>query len=414
MMMRSSCLRIISGVIWAILICSLPTPTRSAQCGPDGFVYGENELVDRLLTCSRSKLADLDLTPQGEYIKSTSRTLVDQGLSNKTTILYARLNGLWTAKRASVVDTAWKCNKNKTIVHTIIELTNLSLEVLEKLDVPVLRNQQKMATHKPCKTFNLPLWMCRQSKSFYRTTKTWINRAYFNMTLTQDADAGQPKVGKLWLMFTCPETSKQKITHSPSAMYILPKYFSNQNSTNFSSSSEIKHETRRMIKRNVKQEPSTSGPGNIATSHPVLYANTQDGKGPATPPYHNSVNLMLNQISEALHSSINDCIESIDSDLSLMVDHNSFNQYNFRAILSKESEGQKTEDWVGIECSNKFWLKRRIELANELADTESEPSAHASHSKRSQFLLKYPVDPNQLLNPYGYYHNNADLAIEDS
>lgn len=390
------------------------------QCGSNDYVYGENEVIDQLLTCSMGRLYDLDLEPHGEYQKRTAKTFVEQGLSNKTSIIFARLNGLWTAKRASFVESGWKCNNETTTVSSIIELNGLSLEVVEKVDIPIHRSQHKLAIHKPCKTFDLPLWMCRQSKPVYRTTKTWVNRAYFNITLSQQVGSKKPAIERLSTIFTCPETYKQKITYSPSAIYLLSKYV-------FSSSETSQdHTTKAPIQKRSTNERSYTS--NIPTyqrdknliTHPVSYATTQDGKSPASPPYHDSVNLITSKATELLRSSLSECINIVDSDLSLMADYSSFNQYKFGKIDGHSTnvgdDGIEIIDLqknVNNECSNKAWLKNRINLANQ-ADILDSLNEQGNHAKRSQFPLRYPVDPNQLLNPYGYYHDNMDQMIEDS
>lgn len=410
---------LILSVTFVFLIQSLVIANK---CGPDDYVYGENEVIDQLLTCSMGRLYDLDLEPHGEYQKRTAKTLVEQGLSNKTTIIFARLNGLWTAKRASLVESGWKCSNETTIVSSIIEVNGLSLEVVEKVDIPILRSQLKLAIHKPCKTFDLPLWMCRQSKPVYRTIKTWVNRAYFNITLGQQVGSKKPTIERLSMIFSCPETFKQKITFSPSAIYLLSKYvFSSETSQDHTTKAPTQKRSANGKSYASNKSPTYQRDKNLIT-HPVSYATTQDGKSPASPPYHDSVNLITNKATEMLRSSLSDCINIVDSDLSLMADYSSFNQYMF----GKVDIGLKNGDDDGIEvdlqknvhnaCSNKVWLKNRINLANQ-ADIENNlnglDSYSGNHAKRSQFPLRYPVDPNQLLNPYGYYHDNMDQMIED-
>lgn len=412
-----------------VIIHFLSISTFADQCKPDSYVYGENEVVDQLMVCSLGKSFDLDLTPHGDYVKSTARALVDQGLSNKTTILYAKLSGLWSARRAGFVETGWKCEHNRTKLTSIIELTGLSLEVVERVDIPLHRNQHKLAIHRPCKTSDLPLWMCRQSKPMYRTTKTWVNRAFFNLTLVQNQHTKKPFIEQLSLMFTCPETFKQKITYSPSAMYILSKYMQQHS---FEASA---HQSagKSLQQAKVKRSPLNDSPAGISSiTHPVSYATTQDGKGPTSPPYHNSVNLIMSQISQMLRSSLTDCIQIIDMDLALMNDYSSFSQYKFKDIPTKayEAETKQADLDEGLinECSNEQWLRQRIELANYMSALELQEEQqfqqlerqqyHPSgvgqgHFKRSQTMLKYPEDPNQLLNPHGHYHDRSDRMIED-
>lgn len=389
------------------------------QCGSSDYVYGQNEIVDQLLICSMGKSFDLDLKPHGEYYKKTAKTLIDQGLSNRTSIIHARLNGLWTAKRASYVESGWKCSDNATTLSSIIELNGLSLEVVEKVDIPIHRSQHKLALHKPCKTFDLPLMMCRQTKPIYRTTKTWVNRAYFNVTLNQQVDTKKPAIVKLSMIFTCPETFKQKITYSPSAMYIISKLAHIESPQDHTTKAGIRKRTVDKENKITSDKPSITRDG-ITLTHPVSYAKIQDGKSPASPPYHDSVNLIIKQVSDVLRSSLNDCINLLDSDLSLMADYSSFDQYKYKKIADDNDVGKEnsgTQNRIENECSSKVWLKNRIELANQ-ADANDNLSQdqgnNANPSKRSQFLLRYPNDPNELLNPYGYYHNNMDQMVDDN
>lgn len=388
----------------AISTLALTAGTEVEQCKSGGYVYGENEIIDQLMVCSLLKSYDLDLTPQGEYIKNTPKSLVEQGFSNKTSILYAKLSGLWTSRRADFVETGWKCQGEQTSITTVIEISGLSLEIVERVEVPIHRNQHKIAIHKPCKTFDLPLWMCRQSKPIYRTTKTWVNRAYFNLTLTQKPGSNKPTIEKLSLLFTCPETFRQKITHSPSASYILAKHMLTTNEATIHNGDLSHHK-----KRQTTPEDTT-----VQLSNPVSHHSTQDGRGPATPPYHNSVNLIINQVSEVLHSSLSDCIHINDVDLSLLIDNQSFGRKEY-SLSGEDSEANKLSS---NQCSNKFWLKNRIEIAKQavaLGLHEDKAVVDGSHAKRSQTMLKYPTDPNQLLNPYGFYHDGSiDELPEDS
>lgn len=413
-------------IVLVLSVQVLHSLVAASQCGSNGFVYGENEIIDQLMTCSMAKSSDFDLTPQGDYVKKTAKALIEQGLSNKTSILYARLNGLWTAKRSGLLDSAWSCKENSTTVSSIIELSGLSLEVVEKVDIPLHRSQHKLAIHKPCKTFELPLWMCRQSKPIYRSTKTWVNRAYLNLTLTQQNGLKKPEIDKLSLIFTCPETFKQKITYSPAAMYILSRFVhAPETSQPYSSQDSVPKSVSPKKKRSAPKQVSASSDRDDTQplTHPVTYATTQDGKSLASPPYHTSVNLIIKQVNEQLRSSLTDCIQLLDSDLSLMVDYSSFNQYKYRNIASnsdnEKANEQKNKRSIENECSSKTWLKNRIDLANQaearIASNSNEYGSESeSHAKRSQYLLNYPVDPNQLLNPYGYYHDNVDQMVEDS
>lgn len=392
------------------------TVSVEADVGYADSVYGENEIVDQLMVCSLSKSLDLDLTPRGEFIKNTAKSLVEQGFSNKTSILYARLTGLWTARRADLVESSWIFQKEQTSVSSVIELSGISLEIVEKVDVPIHRSQHKLALHKPCKTFDLPLWMCRQSKPVYRTTKTWVNKAYFNLILTQKVGSHKPMIERFSSLFTCPETFRQKITHSPSASHILAKYLliNNEVPVNHSNSpgDDSPDKSKIINKRQTKPEDNRIP---IEIGHPVSHHSTQDGRSPATPPYHNYVNLIINQVSEALISSLNDCIQTNDVDLSLYADNQSFTKkkYNIPTDIPIE---QKKSELPTNQCSNKFWLKNRLEIANQAIPSgipENQLIVDGSHTKRSQSLLKYPSDPNQLLNPFGYYHDSSVYELPE-
>lgn len=395
------------------------------DCNNNQFVYGSNEIIDQLMVCSLSKSYDLDLTPKGEYIKSTSKALVDQGLSNKTTILHAKLNGLWSGKRTKFIDSAWKCETNETILSSIIEFNGLSLEVIEKVEIPLHKNQHKLSIHKPCKTFDLPVWMCRTTKPIYRTTKTWVNSVYLNLTLTQSKkgsfDNNKPIIEKVSTLFTCPETFKQKITHSPSAMYILAKYIHQLTPTDQHQTTNNNSKSNQTRKRNLRHV-SKFNDLNIATK---LSADitTQDGKGPTLPPYHNSVNLIMNHLIDSITKSINECIEKLDIDLNLMNDYSSFKTNKLNEYYDNEQTSGEV-NLSNLKCSNKYYISQKIDLANQASspltdNNNNSTQQHAqaqdsSHLKRSQYMIKYPEDPNQLLNPYGYYHDNADRMIDDN
>lgn len=405
-------------LITVLLILNIAKSSSAIKCNPNEFVYGQNELIDQLLVCSLSKSFDLDLTPQGDYIKSTSRALVDQGLSNKTTILHAKLNGLWSGRRVRFLDSGWKClNQSRTILNSVIEFTGLSLEVVERVEIPMHRNQHKLAVHKPCKTFDLPTWMCRSTKPIYRTTKTWINNAYFNLTLKQEVDGvsqRQPKIDQISLIFTCPETFKQKITHSPSSTYLLSKFVHHELATSPKTS---------LLTRKRRSEPvDPSGPVLIRPIEPD--SSTQNGKGPAAPPYHNSVNLIMNIVSERIKSTLDDCLKELDLDLSLINDsYESFSMSSHNKYYDgdKQIKAGATINITDLKCSDKLFISQRIGLAQQAVGLgensilDKQQVTDGSHSKRTNSqLLKYPDDPNQLLNPRAHYHDNtANMMIDD-
>lgn len=376
------------------------------KCNQDEFLYGEGEIVDEILTCSLSKLFDLDLTHSGDHSKSTSKTLVEQGLSNRTSILHARLSGIWTARRPSSMEAGWRCEKGKVTATAIIELSGLSLEVVEKMEAPMSRHQDKLYIHKPCKTFDLPTWMCRQTKPIYRTVSTWVNKAYYNLTLTQEDGEDKARIASLSSMFTCPETFSQRITHSPSSTYLLSK-----------NSHKIHHQQHRapVNKRHsrVNHFDATSVPYN----HPNSFTTTQSSNMPVSPMYHNSVKVITSEATRVLHSAIDDCIKTLDINLNLVSDYISFRNHKYN--LDIDSEGQSDEFSVpsGItnECSNKRWIKNRIELANQVNYLDSETSTRSADgpAKRDQIGLSPPEGPNELLNPYGFYHDqSADQMID--
>lgn len=403
---------IVAVILLSLFICSLPTIVGAEKCKPNEFTYGANEIVDQLMICSLTKSHDLDLTPQGEYVKITPKSLVEQGFSNKTTVMYAKLSGLWTTKRAGFVETGWKCDPNTTTVSSLIETSGLSLEIVEKVEVPLHRNQHKISSHKPCKTFNLPTWVCRQSKPIYRTTRTWINRAYFNLTLSQGVGTTKPSIDGLVLLFTCPETFRQKITYSPSAMYILSKYMQ------FGSHDDTQNISGKPAASKARNMPDMNRLISKKITHPTLHSVSQDGKNPATPPYHNSVNVIINQVTQALRTSISECIQLVESDLSLMTDYESFSQYKYKPVelnASPKDDQPTMQPGESNSCSNKAWIRQRLNLANEASSLNLRSETHADgYWKRSPALLSYPSDPNQLLNPFGYYHDNADLMIDSS
>lgn len=452
-------------------------PTGAERCTPHGFVYGENNIIDQLMMCSLSKSFDLDLTPRGELVKSTARALVDQGLSEKTSILYAKLSGLWTAQRPKFVDSGWRCEGNKTTLSSIIEISGLSLDVVEKVDIPVNRNQHKLMTHKPCRTFDLPFWLCRQTKPIYKTIKTWVNRAYFNLTLSQYPGRNKPQIEKLSLIFTCPEHFKQKITHSPSTMHLLTKHIPSNNLPltmhsppmypNPAASSQTPSTSRAFQTGPYEAEatkpqhfllPEMPPPGVFNQQQQqqqqqkhseqltggyqrTSYTSTQDGKSPVLPPYHHSVNAILGQVESLLESSIKGCIRSVDSDLSLMVNHSSFEaeRFNYHGHTSGDEDSQDSESFelnsdekdessfksdsngfhgLRNECSSRVWLKNRLNIAeqaislNPLQANQVTPQTSATLQKRGDISPAPPSsssgyhlteNPNELLDPNGHY-----------
>lgn len=391
----------------AALVCTLVTSLSALECKENEYVYGENDVVDALLLCSLTKSFDLDLTPYGDHIKSTTAALVEQGLSNKTSVLHARLTGLWTAKRPSFVQTGWRCNKNGTTTSTAtIEVSGLSLEVIEKLDIPLHRNQHKLALHKPCKTFDLPLWMCRQTKPIYRTISTWVSKAYFNATLVQRPTESRPIVSQLSLIFTCPETFKQKITHSPSATYVLSKHLQHAPTAPAHVSPEPPTANRVKQQHNKRQVDLDSS----STSNEIGSTTTQSGNMPASAPYHKTIVLLENRATEFLRLNLNECIQSIDSDLHLIRVYNSFSSEKYLNDASKSTSSSEGRLGLANECSSKLWIKSRLELANEANELKGQQKQQVAliHSKRSRKPLNYPDDPSQLLNPFGFYHFSSN------
>lgn len=409
-------------IVWLLAICSQIETILTKECSQREFVYGENDIVDELLTCSLSKSFDLDLTPYSDHSKSTSKTLVEQGLSNRTSILHARLSGIWTAKRPSFVQTGWRCDGNKTTSTSIIELSSLSLEVIEKMEAPMARNQHKLAAHKPCKTFDLPTYMCRQTKPIYRTVSTWVNRAYYNITLVQNSGEARPAIARLSTMFTCPETFKQRITYSPSSTYLLMR-------PSLSSTANHHHygQTRKQTKREFQVKKLTPGGktqsvNDIPSFGPAgSFTTSQSSNMPASPLYHNSVKVIINEVTQVLRTALEDCIDSLEANLSLVNDYRSFKEqkYDLGVDPNQEDEAFRENVHSGItnECSNKLWIKSRIELANQVNSLEEEEAPAAkvkpSPAKRNQIGVGQHDEPGELLNPYGFYHDpSAELMID--
>ena len=408
-----------------------------------GIVYGEDGYFEQLVACSLARTNDLDLTPQSEQMRLTSKPLVEQGLSNKTSILHARLGGLWSLRRADFVECAWQCSDDQLHSSTVLQLTNLSLEVIERLDISVLtRGHSKLVEHKPCRALNLPTWMCRGQKSVFRTTRTWVNKAFFNVSLSQNLANGQsrPVVDKVELLFTCPESFRQKITYSPSASYVLAGHLNlvatagqqrkqrqqQQQQAQIGQGAKLRQE-----KSNFKRAPQM-GEQQLESVSPSLsgsHSIQQSGRVPALPPYHNSVRLIQSQTVGALRASFQDCLQQFDSDLSVVRGHNSFgsHKYNSRGQAQTWAEEEEEEEKPLSECSNRRWITSRLELSEQANLIQGQPSliaqAHSrpiqaakTNTKRSGYLLDYPSDPNQLLNPYGYYYPNSglDQMIDDA
>jgi len=384
-------------------------------------------------------------------VKSTGRPLVDQGLSNRTSILHAKLGGLWTTRRADFIETGWKCDpanvegpaggQEEIWAEAVIEVSGLSLEVVERLDISLNKGHKlhQLAAHKPCKLFQLPSWMCRDQKPVYRSISTWVNRAYFRLKLLQQAGQNRPKIAELELMFTCPETFRQKITYSPSATYVLSRHLRNQSGLVGPSRTSKRRKRRsrsnskdsKQTKRAAASRPATEAGEHLDSSHTIL----QSGRLPAVPPYHYSVRLIERHTLEALRSAFGDCLQLLDIDLALMSGRSSFTHTRYNHPTLRQSNVsqpiESPDESVVGECSNRFWVRNRMELHEQasslMAKGERAPANQAtpapkqwqlvgsSHSKRNKYLLDYPADPNQLLNPYGYYQESSalDLMIDD-
>lgn len=400
------------------------------QCGPRDFVYGANELADQLIGCAMGRTGDIILTPQADHTKKTSASLIEQGLSSKTSTIYAKLGGLWTGRRASNVETGWLCERENSssdaltnvLMSTVIELSGVSLEVIEKLDTPLHGpNHYKLAAHKPCKTFELPLALCRQSKPIYRTTRTWINRAYYNLTLTQGQQEARAQIERLSAMFTCPESYKQKITYSPSSMYLLTRFAS---ANKFGSEDGVGKS-----KRAVDDAMEADDDDESLLTHPANFAQMQDGNGPASPPYHKSVELITRQVHKALLTSLTECLALIDSDLTIAASRRTFGPHKFAvsthadssktiANTSSSSSTMAAQD-ESSQCANSASLEARIERAanasaslhNDASDTDKTGPQNSSPAKRSgprqPAALGGVEDPNQLLHPHSHYHGSV-------
>lgn len=370
------------------------------KCLSEKFVYGRNEILDQLMLCSLAKSNDLHLTPKNGHTKVTSATLTDLGFSNKTNVVSASVSGLWSLKRAKFQDTAWKCNSNSTIMSAVIELNGIALDAIEKIDIPIHRSQKSMF-HKPCKTLGLPISLCRHNRSIYKATRTWVNQVYLNLTLTQQVDSIKPFINDLWLMFTCPETFRQKITYSPSSSHILSRFAQISKPVN----------TPRINSRSFPSSSSPMNAGDVRISHPVSYTSTQDGSGPVSPPYHNSVRLITQLIKDHVRASVQECIDLIDSDLSLVAYDNSFKPDKFHGV-SQPLKDEPTNKLDTInECSSKVWLRQRSEIAVAAHPGGNTPGFQTKPSqgsvKRSGAVLDYPSDLDQLLDPYGHYHDES-------
>lgn len=372
-------------LVGAFVLHLLINFTSGESCSSDKPVYGENGLIDRLLACTISKSSDIDLTTNGHKIKSTARSLVEQGLAEKTTISHASLSGFWTSRRPSFVNSEWICHQNKTTVSSLIEVSGLAMNLIEKMDIPL---SQHNSTHKPCATFNLPATLCQQSRPIYRVVKTWVDRAYFNVTLSQSVNpVEKPVIQRLIPIFTCPETFLQRMSYSPSAVYIFPRQVN--------SNSEPSNVDERDNSSSNELDPETSFTNPIV--HPLSFVTTQSEKSASLPTTIGSIKSILNKSTAMLRSSLVECIESLDSDLQPLVDHTSFeyNKYNLNDI-----DNYDRNDTSDNACSNKVQLSSRIDIANQAIKSETisgTASTMAGYTRRSHIALD---------------HRDSDLVID--
>lgn len=378
-----------------VLVTTIIISACAHKCQINSFVYGRNEVFDQLMLCSLAKTSDLDLIPRNGQTKSTSSVLIEHGFANKTSVVSAKLNGLWSLRRAQFVDTAWKCQPNQTVMSAIVELNGVALDVIERIDIPQQRRLPNTAQPTPCKTMSLSSQLCRPNKSIYKTTRTWVNQAYFNVTLIQGTNSFKPMLDEPWLMFTCPESFKQKIVHSPSSSYIISRQARNSNN-----------------RRRSTSKAFINDQDDISISHPLSFSSTQDGKGPVVPPYHNSVSLIESLLKDSLRKSIGECIDLIDSDLSLVTQDVAFSIHRFQNS-SKVPSGDLTN-----RCSDKEWLRQRAEsaIATDLRKESEGSKARRSQNtfKRSKTSFEIPADQDRLLNPYGHYHDEyIDIVLTD-
>lgn len=368
-------------------------------------VYGENGFIDRLISCASSKSSDIDLTSNGEQFKLTAKSLVEQGFADRTSITYVRLSGLWTARRPRFVNTGWTCEPNKTLATSIIELSGLALSMIERLDIPANHSETSTASsHRPCETFNLPLSFCRQSRPIYRVVKTWADKAYFNLTLSQAHQfAKKPNIDMIAPIFTCPEAFRQRISFSPSAIYILPSANHHLNGNS----------------REKRQQQDTMTTGSDAplinpVTHPISFASTHGDKGLIMSSYPSLTKSIMNKAVQVMRSSLEECIDMTDSDLSPMSDHTSYRSDKYLLEATEHLETIPSSA-----CSDKSRLAKMIDVANQALETKTpgvdkrDSTQHTSHARRSQTLLEYPKDMDQLLDPFSYYYfTDSDIETD--
>lgn len=391
----------------SFLLCHKTIIADSESCQNGNFVYGRSEIIDQIIICSLAKANDLDLTPQRGHAKLTSRAFVELGFSNKTDIVSAKLSGLWTAKRADYAQTTWHCDPKTITMSTIIEINGLALDVIERVDISLSRKGTKGPTYKPCKSFNLPTSLCRQTKTIYKNTRTWVNQAFFNITLVQDHNLStKPEIKDLWLMFTCPETFRHKITYSPSASYVLTKH-SQQIVDQLNPTSARSSQTK---KRTLEHERNLEN--HVPIPHPILQGSTHDGRGPVAAPYQKSVNTILSRTIDSISKTIGECVLRVDSDLSMLADHVSFTNEKYPDDKSTHRERRELNRSTLGHCSSKSWLMQRSELAINGHSTQLMSSASTSikrtlgnHNRSDQ------NESYELLDPYGYYHDEKMTMI---
>lgn len=430
---RTKTMRIhIVTLIMLVILITMMGFAHADKCSSGQVVYGQNEIIDQLIICSLAKGNDLDLTPSGGNVKQTARTFTELGFGNKTEIVSSKLSGLWTAKRAEFAETNWRCNSDGTIVASaIIEINGLALDLIEKVDISLSRRAQlhtKVSNYKPCKMFNLPPSLCRQTKTIYRNTRTWVNKAYFNLTLTQKHNEKtiKPVIQDLWLMFTCPENFRHKITYSPSASYILSHFSLNYIEQQDSSSARSMNMLPPSKKRTLQLEQNIDT--HVPIPSPIAQVSVHDGKGLIAPPYLASVDLILRTTGDALRKTISQCINKVDSDLNQVADHSSFSNIKYPAMFSSNGNREYGTQLVGAprptskltaRCSNKQWLEQRAEIAlksvSELnEDSNSFPSQSNGNVKRNQIhQILQKASQDELLDPYGYYHDE-NMVVNDS
>jgi hypothetical protein len=140
---------------------------------------------------------------------------------------------------------------------------------------------------------------------------------------------------------------------------------------------------------------------------------------PASPLYHNSVKRITSELTQVLKAAIENCIGSLEANLNLVSDYKSFKEqkYSLNVESGEEDEAFREDVHSGItnECSNKLWIKSRVELANQLNSLVDEPTDRlkGNPTKRNQIGLSQPDEPDELLNPYANYHDtSADRMID--